>query len=154
MVWRQGHFLASRTEKLRQQLNTLAEQFTARYKRSSPQRWHLASVVFQLQAQKSTKTRWAMPAPAAVTKDPLALPLTNQWRPCPWKGTPGALMTLLLKPCPETHPKVPACKREIKASEQRNLRSPSGERPPSFFTGSCVLNQQGCPTLWCLLATH
>ena len=65
-----------------------------------------------------------------------ALSLTNQWWPWPWKGTPGELMTILLKYSPKTLPKIPACKREIKAVRQMTQGewSPSGSSQHYFLS--------------------
>ena len=60
-------------------------------------------------------------------------------------------MNILLKPSPETFGKIPACKKEIKASRQKTVcvLSLQGElapfpssSPTSFFTGTSLLDSK------------
>ena len=59
------------------------------------------------------------------------------------KGPMGELMNILLTPSPDASPKIPHCKREIKASRQKGLSklSPLGSSPchsPSLLLPSLV----------------
>ena len=53
-------------------------------------------------------------------------------------------MTILPKPSPETSRKIPASKREVKASRQRTKHASSflSFPPTSFFTGTCLLSSK------------
>ena len=93
-------------------------------------RFHL---YFSSRPRKETLSGGRYQNQLQLLKTPVLL-LTNQWRPWPWKGTPGELINILLKLSPEIFPKTPTCKRERKASRQRTqlVGSPSGEQPEQF----------------------
>ena len=74
--------------------------------------------MFQLQAQKSKKARWGGAiADIRTSCDDQWLPTlaqSNQWRPWPWKDTPGTLMNILFRSSSGTSPKMPTFREQIK----------------------------------------
>ena len=61
-----------------------------------------------------------------------------QWPKTPWKGTPGQMRNTVLKPSPASSPKIPTCKREIKASRQRTKLQFSLWGGPGLFPFSLL----------------
>lgn len=97
-------------------MNTAAEQFTARTKGSTSRMVTSGLGCVSALGPKSSETRWAPPAPTAMTEGP-ARPLTNQ-KTVTLRGHTRGTEEQPPKPSPVTSPQMPTCKRQMRPQDK------------------------------------
>ena len=112
--------------------------------------------MFQVQAQKSSETRWGMPGPTAMTKDPGT---DQSVETMTLKGPTGRTDEHSAETSPGSSPKIPHCKREIQGlstcTSALAVRSSwchflfllLPPTHPSFFTGTDLLKSNAMDSL-------